>query len=261
MDIHVENAIVADHSKINRVYFLLTLTAPNCSIMAKPGQFVHVRIPRLDGAVLRRPFSIFDVVGDQIKIIYKPVGKGTDAMTRLIKGDSLSIMGPLGNGFPDPAEGRLPVIVAGGYGAAPLFFFASRSLKKGIAFLGGATSQDIILPDRFKKLGWKIKIATENGSMGTRGLVTLIFDEWLSKNGKKNEFECYVCGPDGLLKAMALRALKHGWKAWLSLDKHMGCGVGACLGCVQRIKLANDTEGWARVCKDGPVFEASQIIW
>jgi dihydroorotate dehydrogenase electron transfer subunit len=126
--------------------------------------------------------------------------------------------------------------------------------------MGGAKAGDILCAKDFRRLGWKVVVATEDGSMGTRGLVTRPLDKWLSME-LVEEAEFFVCGPDGLLRAVGERAKLFGWKAWLSLDKHMGCGVGACLACVQKIKTADGEEVLARVCREGPVFEAREVVW
>jgi len=258
---NIEQARVVKQTTVGSSYHLLELRAPMAAEKVRPGQFVHVKVPRLDGAVLRRPFSVFRSDGVNLSILYKPVGRGTDAMMALREGDELSLLGPLGNGFPPCAPGMVPVIVAGGYGVAPLLFFASRLGRSGVAFLGGARSADILFNDDLRLLGWEVRVATEDGSTGTKGYVTQAFDNWLAEKGGRMNAECYACGPDGMLKAIAERAMSRGWKAWLSLDKHMGCGMGACLACVQRIRYPDNTEGWARVCREGPVFEARKIVW
>jgi dihydroorotate dehydrogenase electron transfer subunit len=182
-------------------------------------------------------------------------------MGSITSGDKLSIIGPLGNGFPEMGMDSFPVLVAGGYGVAPLYLLAKRMQKEGILFVGGRTADDILCVDMFRDLGWEVQVATEDASMGVKGFVTAALDSWLEKNADKITPEFFVCGPDGLLKAIGERAIAGGWKGWLSLDKHMGCGVGACLACVQKIRLDDGSEVWKRVCKDGPVFEAREIVW
>jgi dihydroorotate dehydrogenase electron transfer subunit len=113
----------------------------------------------------------------------------------------------------------------------------------------------------FLELGWEVQIATEDGSMGIKGFVTAALDDWLANRDDNIIPEFFVCGPDGLLKAIGDRAIAGDWQGWLSLDKHMGCGVGACLACVQKIKNGDGAEVWKRVCKDGPVFESREIVW
>jgi dihydroorotate dehydrogenase electron transfer subunit len=255
-------AQVKSHRKLCGKYRLLVLEAPSIASYAKPGQFVHLRVPGLEDAVLRRPFSIYRAKGRSLSILYKQVGRGTATMNQIVNGDKISMIGPLGNGFPLLHGDAFPVLVAGGYGVAPLLFLAERMKKKGIIFIGGASAEDVLCASEFKRIGWEVRIATDDGSLGKKGLVTNVLDSWLSTDKKKSRLlEFYACGPDGMLKAVGKRAVKNGWKAWLSLDKHMGCGVGACLTCVQRIRTDDGHPTWARVCRDGPVFESRQIIW
>ena len=174
-------------------------------------------------------------------------------------GDSVSLIGPLGNGFPLALPATvIPVLVAGGYGVAPLYFLARHLPRRGVLFIGGAKAIDILLADEFRKLAWDVRIATDDGSLGVKGLVTVPLDSWLQEGKGIPEF--YACGPNGMLKAVGDRAIQGNWKAWLSLDRHMGCGVGACLACVQKVRL-NGQDTLARVCKDGPVFESRDVIW
>ena len=256
----IHQAKVHDHKVASEGYQILVFDVPGLARAVKPGQFIHMKVPRLDGAVLRRPFSVYRAEGKYLTVLYKTVGRGTYAMQDISKGDEVSLIGPLGNGFPVTKSSKSPVLVAGGYGVAPLAFLASRIKRKGIIFIGGAKRSDILCATDFKKLGWDVRIATDDGSLGEKGLVTLILDEWLAKNETADNLEFFACGPDGMLKAVGERGLRCGCQTWLSLDKHMGCGVGACLACVQKIRR-DGVESLMRVCREGPVFEAGEIVW
>ncbi len=257
----LETGTVVRHETEGRNYRVLTLRLPLVCSTANPGQFIHLRISALHDAVLRRPFSIYRVEGDSLSILYKSVGRGTAVMQSLCPGAEVSVIGPLGNGFPVRlTPDALPVFVAGGYGVAPLYFLATRLARPGILFVGGARAADILLTSAFEALGWNVCVATEDGSMGTRGWVTVPLDAWIRTRDSVPTPEIFACGPNGMLQALALRAKQCGWKAWLSLDRHMGCGVGACLACVQRINT-QDGEILVRVCKEGPVFESGTIVW
>jgi dihydroorotate dehydrogenase electron transfer subunit len=257
----VEQACVESHREWSGGYRVLAVKSPGIARAVKPGQFIHLLVPRLDSAILRRPFSVFAAGDGLLTILYKQVGKGTRAMSSLAPGDDVSILGPLGNGFPAVPAGRTPVFVAGGYGVAPLCFLASRVRQKGVFLIGGAHAKDVLCIDLIKALGWEVRVATQDGSLGREGLVTDILDVWFYARSKPLKPEIYACGPDGMLKAVGERALRHGCKAWLSLDKHMGCGVGACLACVQRIRRPDGEEILVRVCREGPVFEAREVVW
>ncbi|MCK5851335.1 MAG: dihydroorotate dehydrogenase electron transfer subunit, partial [Kiritimatiellae bacterium] len=240
---------------------LIRLFCPSIASSARPGQFVHLRIPGRDGPTLRRPFSILQADNDDISILYKCIGQGTKTLTKILAGDKISIIGPLGNGFPRQQDDTFPVLVGGGYGVAPLLYFARETEPKGILFVGAGTSADILCIDNFRELGWEVHVATDDGSTGHAGLVTDILENWLKKDLGTRKPEFFACGPRGMLKAVGDRAMAGKWKAWLSIDKHMGCGVGVCLACVQKIRHENGKEELARVCRDGPIFEAADIVW
>lgn len=261
----IENAIVHSHRLIKGGYRLLTLKSNKIAPMVLPGQFVHLRVPLLAGAVLRRPFSVFRAQANRLAILYKTVGKGTQAMESLHAGDAVNLLGPLGNGFPNVRKNTLPVIVAGGYGMAALYLVAQRARVKGIAFVGGKCKDDILCADDFRHLDWDVRVATEDGSTGQKGLVTRILDTWLDKERRGREPEFFACGPNGLLKAVCKRVGRGGWDGWISMDHHMGCGLGACLACVQKVRTRDaagkETWAWARVCTEGPVFACRDIVW
>lgn len=255
-----EKTTVLEHRLFHGEYRQLTLAAPGIGPLVKPGQFAHLKIPRLDHAVLRRPFSIFKADEKGISILYKSVGKGTDSMRSIQPGETLDVIGPLGNGFPTLGKGKtLPVLVAGGYGNAALYLQAETLPVKGVAFFGGRSAEDILCIDEFEALGWDVRVATDDGSLGTKGLVTEALDPWLEEQTPAS-VELFACGPNAMLKAVGDRALEKKITAWLSMDRNMACGVGACLTCVIKRKTAEGWE-WARCCKDGPVFEASEILW
>jgi len=258
----IEEVTIAEHAEFAGGYRLLVFEAPAIAGAVGPGQFVHLRVPRFEIGVLRRPFSVFRAEEGRLSVLYKAVGGGTRAMTRLRVGERLSLMGPLGNGFPRPATGGRPVLVAGGYGVAPLSFLARTWPDGGLVFIGGATRTDILCEKDFDPQLWDVRVATDDGSQGVKGLVTVALDAWVASRAAGDpQPEIFACGPEGMLKAVGERAVAQGWKAWLSLDKRMGCAVGACLACVQRVREQDGTERWTRVCKEGPVFEAREIVW
>ncbi len=253
-------AKVLTHEPLTADYRCLVLEAPAIAKTARPGQFVHLRVTGLEGSALRRPFSIYRTDGDQLSVLYKTVGRGTEQLNRLRTGDTLAAMGPLGNGFPPGTEGQLPILVAGGYGVAPLAFLARQLPTRGVVMIGGRTAEDILCTEDFTALGWEVQVATMDGSRGENGLVTLLLDAWRTAHPMQ-PVEFYACGPYGMLRAVADRASQAGARAWVSLDKHMVCGVGACLACVQRLRRPDGSTWIARVCRDGPVFEGSTVVW
>ncbi len=243
-------------------YFRLVLRAPQIAPLIQPGQFAHVRILPLKDALLRRPFSIFQVAGDTFSILYKNVGKGTDALSRMRTGEELSVIAPLGHGFTVPqAGGETPLLVAGGYGMAAMFLLAQRSPQKGIVFVGGRRRVDILCEKEFAALGWEVRATTEDGSHGEKGLVTQpLFSEIQISKFKIQNYKLFACGPTPMLKAIGKIAEDFNLPCELSMDEHMCCGVGTCLACVIPVK-AGDSWEYQRTCTEGPVFDARQILW
>ena len=257
----LEDAKVLQQREIQGGYRLLVMAAPSIAPKVQPGQFVHLRVPQLDSAVLRRPFSVYKADHKTLSILYKDVGRGTAAMKALRDGETVSLLGPLGHGFPAPAKDKHPVLVAGGYGMAALYLVAKNASVKGTAFFGGRAAADILCVDEFTAMGWAVLVSTEDGSLGVKGLVTDVLETWLNKDLKNRAPEFFACGPNGMLKAVGERAISGGWTAWLSMDNKMGCGVGACLTCVQKIATPDGGWTWERVCKEGPVFESRSVVW
>ncbi|MFO7870177.1 MAG: dihydroorotate dehydrogenase electron transfer subunit [Kiritimatiellia bacterium] len=258
----LENARVLDQKTYPGGQRELVLHEPAISSAIQPGQFVHLRVPNLASSVLRRPFSVFKIDTPRLSILYECVGVGTRAMTRLRPGETVSIMGPLGNGFPTESDKAYPVLIAGGYGVAPLHFLASRLDRKGTVFIGGADGDRVLCAEDFEHIGWRVIPATEDGSLGYSGLVTEALEEWLGEYQRSFEtLEFFACGPDGMLRTVSQQAIFLKSKVWVSLDRHMGCGIGACLACVHKIRDGKGDIKWKRVCREGPVFEARQVVW
>ena len=263
-------ACVLDRHPIGGGYNWLVLDAPDIAANARPGQFIHLRVPALEDSALRRPFSICDARDGRLSVLYKEVGRGTAAMAAIKPGDPIDIIGPLGNGFPTRiAPDATPILVGGGYGVAPLLFLArelaAAGRRDGILMAGARAEADLLLRGRFAELGWEERFSTADGSVGVKGFVTDVLDSWLAGHPDKPAV-FFACGPDGMLRAVGDRAIARPATspridAWLSLDKHMVCGIGACLACVQTLRDPYGTTHIARVCKDGPVFESRQIVW
>ena len=258
-----EKCKVVSHVETGPGYRYLVLEAPQMAGALQPGQFVHVRVPALEKSALRRPFSVFDAEDGKVTLLYKTVGRGTAALNAVKPGDEIAVMGPLGHGFPQKCDG-VPLLVGGGYGVAPLHFLAkrlqsnnqnNRTIPK--LFIGGRSASDLLALDRFKALGVEVFTATNDGSAGVNGLVTDPLDDELAKLREKGEkFELFACGPDPMLKAVAMRATGTGSKGWISMDRHMVCGVGACYACIQKTVRGN-----SRCCVEGPVFAAEDWVW
>jgi len=222
-----------------------------------PGQFGMLEVPRQDGVLLRRPFSFARQLGATTEILYKAVGRGTDALSRVSVGQSLRLLGPLGKGFQIVAgEGDL-VGVAGGYGIAPFLEQAAQLAKNGqrlTLFYGARTKKDLLYIQELNELKVKLYLTTEDGSEGEQGRVTELLAKVYEQKFPK---VLWSCGPVGLLHAGQKWALPRGVPCELSVEETMGCGTGVCLGCVVK-----DTEGrYRRACIEGPVFPGERLVF
>lgn len=241
------------NQKVTKDYFKLTFNAPLIAKLAKPGQFVNVRINEGVEPLLRRPFSIHRVMHNSISLLYKVVGRGTEILSEKKPGEHLDIIGPLGKGFEYSSPVRQfassPVLIAGGMGVAPLVFLAEKLTDyRPIVLIGAKTKSEILCAKEFKDLGCEVKIATDDGSQGFKGKVTELLKDLLGT--------IYACGPKPMLKEIARISQEFKVPAQVSLEEHMACAIGACLGCVVKTK-----NGSKRVCADGPVFKQEQINW
>ena len=257
-----QTVTIAAHERDAEAYFRLVLHAPAIAPLIQPGQIAHVRIMKMKDALLRRPFSIFQVGRDTFSILYKNVGKGTDALSRMRVGEELSVIAPLGHGFTVPKPGgETPLLVAGGYGMAAMFLLAQRSPQKGIVFVGGRRRVDILCEQDFAAIGWEVRVATEDGSHGEKGFVTVpLIAEIRNSKFEIRNYKLFACGPTPMLKAVGKIAEDFNLPAELSMDEHMCFGVGTCLACVIKVKTG---EGWEyqRTCTEGPVYDSRQILW
>lgn len=216
------------------------------SAEVKPGQFVQVAVP---GFFLRRPISVTDASGSYLILVYRVVGDGTEKMSQMKEKDTISLFGPLGNGF--PVEDRNVLLIGGGIGVPPLLYTAKAYRKKGYgvhAALGFNTSSEIILKDEFARIGCDVHIATMDGSDGTEGTALDV----IQADHLKENF-VLACGPLPMLRAVS-RNYSNGY---VSLESRMACGMGACMGCV-----VQDQDGKSlRVCRDGPVFPIGKVVF
>jgi dihydroorotate dehydrogenase electron transfer subunit len=215
------------------------------SAITAPGQFVNIK---LEGMFLRRPISVCDVEDDKLTIIYKVVGKGTEAMSRMSAGE-LDILTGLGNGYDLTVSGEKPVLLGGGVGVPPMYKLAKELIaqgKKVSVILGFNTKNEIFYEEEFKNLGAEVFVTTVDGSYGIRGFVTDAL-----KDMDYTYF--YTCGPEPMLKAVYRASVTSGQ---MSFEERMGCGFGACMGC-----SCKTLTGYKRICKEGPVMRKEEILW
>ena len=215
------------------------------SAIKKPGQFVQVQ---LDGLFLRRPFSVCDRDENSFTILYETAGTGTELLRTLPAGTKLDVLTGLGNGFDLYRGGNNPLLIGGGTGLSPMFWLAKELLALGAspkALLGFNTADDVFYAEEFEALGIETLITTTDGSRGIKGLVIDAMDKPYSG--------FYACGPEAMLRAVCEASNKPGQ---ISLDRRMGCGFGACMGCTVITR-----NGPKRICKEGPVLDREEIIW
>ena len=220
-----------------------------------PGQFVQVRVDGSPSTYLRRPISIHDVdfQRNEIALLVQQVGEGTRHLAATAVGDLINIVLPLGNGFSMPEKGEKVLLVGGGIGIAPLFYFAKVLNENGIRptlLLGGKSQSDLLRLADYQQLG-ETFVTTEDGSLGEQGFVTQ-HSVWQKQGFDK----IYVCGPKPMMKAVAKLADEKGVWCEVSLENLMACGLGACLCCVE-----NTVDGHVCVCKEGPVFNTRRLKW
>lgn len=263
------DALVVDNHRLSPDYNVLQLDAPEIAGLVQPGQFVMVRPGRDGDPLLRRPFSVFEVLrtGDGrprgISILNKQIGRGTRAVYALRAGDRLPTLGPLGRPFPlvdAPGEAWM---VAGGVGLAPFVTLTEALAARGTPmrlFYGGRRAVDLYHLDFFERHGVGLSLATEDGSRGTTGLVTAPLAVALAEARGVAGVTVYACGPTPMMRATADLAAAHRRRCLVSLEQVMGCGLGGCYSCVVPVNVPGGSH-YVRSCLDGPVFESVDLVW
>jgi len=260
-DQHIE---ILFNREINSGIFLMGLRSPEIAGESRPGQFVMVRVNEGIAPMLRRPFSICSVYDvNTICILYRIIGHGTELMAGKKAGEKLSILGPLGQGFILPRDNENAVLVAGGIGAAPLYFLAGEIKNHHMEFMAGfGSSRDIIPVEKIIEKPIGISVATDDGSTGYAGMVTGLLAERLDQIRKDaGSTTIYTCGPLPMMKKVASIASGRGIKCYVSMEALMACGLGACQGCAIKAASADGETCYHSVCKDGPVFPYQVIDW
>jgi dihydroorotate dehydrogenase electron transfer subunit len=251
-------AEILSNTKIAPDHYILSFKAPKAAERTKPGQFFNVKVDSSHNPLLRRPFGAHKIDKSKIEILYKVVGKATRILSSRKKGETLDALGPLGNPFSEPGlfnpGSESVVLVAGGHGVAPLYGLAwalKANAVSGLTIMIGARTKGHAIGEKeFQKLGLKVRLATEDGTKGHKGPVTDLLKE---TSGRPT---IYACGPKPMLKAVAKFAARHDIPCQVSLEEYVACGIGTCLGCAVKTR-----SGYKLVCKDGPVFDAKEIIW
>lgn len=265
------NGTVIKNKRVKSLYFILGIHCPPIANHIKPGQFIMLKVSEDSSPLLRRPFSVYKNYPENhpekkkrgcLFIYYKEVGKGTQKMTALKKGQTLNLIGPLGKGFtlpPLPSSANI-ILIGGGVGIVSLYPIAEAlKNRKMFVFIGGKTRDDILCLEDFKNFSSKVSVATEDGSLGFRGTVVDLFLSQRKNFTKNRKYYIYSCGPVAMLKALAGSVKFKNFICQASLEARMGCGFGACWGCV--VKTNHPRTPYQRVCKEGPVFSFKDILW
>jgi dihydroorotate dehydrogenase electron transfer subunit len=251
-------ASVAENRKLIKDHYLLTLSPSEKIKKPKPGTFFMLSTDEGRDPLLKRPISIHRFKDGHLQFLFRVVGKGTEILCRKKPGDSIELLGPLGNGFSVRKSKAQTILVAGGLGIAPIFGLAESVAKRSpLLFLGARTKSEVLCLDKLESLGITPVVATDDGSLGREGNVVDELKRYLSRQANKDkDYEVYACGPEPMLKALADFTLKKNIPGQAAFEKNMACGVGTCLGCV-----INTVKGYKRVCKEGPVFPLEDILW
>jgi len=246
-----ETCLVLDKLWLSSTAFELKLLAPSVAPAAWPGQFVNIDCGK--DQVLMRPISVCDAQGDTLRLVVAVRGQGTLALSQIKPGDTVKILGPLGNGFSLPeGDGRV-LLVGGGVGVPPMVFL-SRVLGKRVDLCMGFQNKDcVLIPDGLTGVCCGVGLCTDDGSLGVHGRVDKLVRPALAQK----PYACVMaCGPRPMLRAVADLCKERNIPCQVCMEERMGCGVGACLVCACKTK-----HGYAHVCSDGPVFDANEVIW
>jgi dihydroorotate dehydrogenase electron transfer subunit len=248
-------------------YYRMGVTCSQIYGHAVPGQFVTLHLPGTLTPLLRRPFTIHRLIRNNgqvigLEILYKVVGGFTEKLTRINPGDAIDLLGPIGKGFTVSDKYRKLVLVGGGIGVAPLVFLTDALIDTGLdpsdvmVFLGGRTGSDILCADIFQSHRLNLQIATDDGSLGKKSLITEPLEHWLASS--RPDMIC-ACGPMPMLRSVAEIARNHDIPCEVSIETIMACGLGACLGCA--VNKSDISEKYQHVCIDGPVFDPSTTVF
>lgn len=250
-----ESCKIIKHNEIAAGIFEMVVATTDIPKEAKAGQFVNIYC-KSDARLLPRPISICEVDTKEhwLKLVYAVVGNGTKEISKLKVGEEIDVLGPLGNGYSIKEDSKVSLLVGGGVGTPPLVELAKQIKGKKMIYLGFRTEPYLV--EELKKYG-DVYVATDDGSVGHKGNVI----ELMNKTRATGDV-IYSCGPSPMLSAVKDWANEKGIEAWLSLEERMGCGFGACVGCVFKIKADNENGfTYKKVCKDGPVFDAKEVLF
>ena len=250
----VINSPIVETKQVHENIFIQKIHSPEIARLIKPGQFLNIRVSESTFPLLRRPFSICDVEGENIFLMFNILGEGTKILAHKRNGDLVDILGPLGNGFNIEGDYKTSIIVAGGLGAAP-FPYVTRKIKnskKILTFIGGRTKQDVITYGLEN-----FNLSSDDGSIGFKGNVVQSLEQNLSKIDIPSS-KVFACGPNVMLRVLKEFCIKHNLDCEVSTECAMACGFGICQGCP--IESTSNSDKYLLVCKDGPVFNVKDVV-
>ena len=263
-------ALVLRNERLSADYNVLFLEAPAIAAASLPGQFVMIRTAAGSDPLLRRPFSVFEILRNEagaatgLTVLCKRIGPGTTRLYEAAAGDRLPVLGPLGKPFTLVSPPAQAWMVAGGVGLAPFATLVEALVAAGVRcrlFYGGRTHADLFYLDWFAARGIALDLATEDGSLGAHGRVTAPLEAALRTRAPGLAVTLYACGPEPMLKAVAGLAGAHGCPSQVSTERIMGCGLGGCYSCVVRVRDEEGTPRFVRSCLNGPVFGGDALVW
>jgi dihydroorotate dehydrogenase electron transfer subunit len=263
------DARVIENRRLSPDYNVLCLEAPDIASAVQPGQFVMVKPDRSIDPLLRRPFSVFEILRDGqrpvgVSILSKRVGTTTAQIFEAETGQRVQCLGPLGRAFTLPDAPGEVWMVAGGVGLAPFWTVAETLSARGVAltlFYGGRRDADLFYLDYFERLGVSLVLCTEDGSRGERGRVTQPLERALAGRSAGGDVWLHACGPEPMLAAVARLAARFDCRCEVSVERVMGCGLGGCYSCVVPVKAAAGGFHHVRSCIGGPIFDAATLVW
>jgi dihydroorotate dehydrogenase electron transfer subunit len=259
------DARIIENRALGNGYFVLRMGGCDSLAQSRPGQFIMLRGDWGRDPLLPRPVSLLSVAPEgRADLLGKSVGRGTRLLEAASPGTRVSVLGPLGNSFPDPTPDSLDLLVAGGVGMPPLFMQGEYAARRNLVdrcemIYGGRTSRDLVLLGEMRGMGLATYLSTEDGSVGRRGRVTSALEARIDHHraaNRQQKLRVFACGPREMLWAVARIAEPHGIECYLSMEEQMACGIGVCLGCA----IPARSRPFRYVCSDGPVFMASDLI-
>ncbi len=255
------DALILEHRRVAEDHYWMRLDSDAIGQNARPGQFIHLQVSSGTVPLLRRPLTVYRRSSGSFEVLYQVLGQGTRLLSNTKPGETLRVLGPLGNHFRVLEHIRTALVVGGGAGIASLMLLVEELIRREIpviVLLGAQRASRLVAIEDLETLGVDMRVATDDGSRGHQGFVTELAEEVL-RDGLSNRV-VYGCGPTPMMQALSDITQRYGVSTQLALESYMGCALGVCLGCMVRIRR-NGIIQHMRVCTEGPIFDAEEIVW